>query len=96
VENCQQFDGFRVAYRLESPDRNASAAVQACHTAVAVTQAADQMWGLLYVNDSEALSRPECQDLRYLLVAQEERMQLEASAPLHIRLEGGGEASRAA
>lgn len=91
VENCQQFDGFRVTYRLEVPDKNMSADVQSCYAAVGITQAPDEMWGLLYVNDSEALRRPECQDLQYLVVAQEENSQLEASTQLHIILDGEGE-----
>ncbi|KAA8577660.1 hypothetical protein FQN60_003414, partial [Etheostoma spectabile] len=88
VENCQQFDGFRVTYRLDVPDKNVSADVQSCYAAVGITQAPDEMWGLLFVNDSEALRRPECQDLQYLVVAQEENSQLEASTQLHIILDG--------
>lgn len=93
VENCQQFDGFSVTYHLELPDRNASADVQSCHSAINL--APDQMWGLLYVNDSEALRRPECQELLYLVVAKEENTQLEASTLIHIRLDGEGETATA-
>ncbi|XP_040906616.1 proto-oncogene tyrosine-protein kinase receptor Ret isoform X2 [Toxotes jaculatrix] len=88
VENCQLFDGFRVTYRLEVPDKNMSANLQSCYMAISITQAPDMMWGLLYVNDSEALGRPECQDLQYLVVAQEEHTQQEASAQIHIIIEG--------
>lgn len=49
------------------------------------------MWGMLYVNDSEALRRPECQDLHYLVVAQEEQTQQEASKQIHVTLVGEGE-----
>ncbi|XP_033956030.1 proto-oncogene tyrosine-protein kinase receptor Ret [Pseudochaenichthys georgianus] len=87
VENCQQFDGFRVTYRLEVPDKNASVEVQSCYTAIGITQAPDEMWGLLYVNDREALRRPECEDLQYIVVAQEEHTQLEASTQIHIILD---------
>uniref|UniRef100_A0A3Q3W938 Proto-oncogene tyrosine-protein kinase receptor Ret n=1 Tax=Mola mola TaxID=94237 RepID=A0A3Q3W938_MOLML len=79
VENCQQFDGFSITYRLEVQDKNVSADVQACYTAVGIAQTTDEMWGLLYVNDTEALRRSECQDLQYLVVAQEEHTQLEAT-----------------
>lgn len=92
VENCQQFDGFGVTYRLEVPDKNVSADVQSCYAAVSITQAPDEMWGLLYVNDTEALRRPDCQDLQYLVVAQEEHTPLEASTQIHIILDGEGEA----
>uniref|UniRef100_A0A3Q1IAP7 Proto-oncogene tyrosine-protein kinase receptor Ret n=1 Tax=Anabas testudineus TaxID=64144 RepID=A0A3Q1IAP7_ANATE len=79
VENCQQFDGFIVTYRLEMPDKNMSADAQSCHAAISITQAPDEMWGLLYVNDSEALRRPECRDLQYLVVAREEHAQMEST-----------------
>lgn len=93
MENCQQFDGFSITYRLEVPDKNVSADVQACYTAVSITQDADEMWGLLYVNDTEALRRSECQDLQYLVVAQEEHTQLEASTQIQIILDSEGEAA---
>uniref|UniRef100_A0A8D3D8C3 Proto-oncogene tyrosine-protein kinase receptor Ret n=1 Tax=Scophthalmus maximus TaxID=52904 RepID=A0A8D3D8C3_SCOMX len=76
VENCQQFDGFSVTYRLEVPDKNMSADLQSCHAAISITQAPIEMWGLLYVNDSEALRRPECQELQYFVVAREEHTQV--------------------
>lgn len=90
MENCQQADGFRVAYRLEVSDKNASADVQSCYAAISITQAPDEMWGLLYVNDSEALYRPECKDLKYIVIAQEEYTQLETSTQIHIVLDGDG------
>lgn len=91
MENCQQFDGFSITYRLEVQDKNVSADVQACYTAVGIAQTTDEMWGLLYVNDTEALRRSECQDLQYLVVAQEEHTQLEASMQIHIILDSEGE-----
>lgn len=94
VENCQQFDGFSITYRLEVPDKNVSADVLSCYTAVSITQAPDEMWGLLYVNDTEALRRPECQDLQYLVVAQEEPTKQESSTQIHIILDSEGEAVR--
>ncbi|XP_068183940.1 proto-oncogene tyrosine-protein kinase receptor Ret isoform X2 [Antennarius striatus] len=90
VENCQQFDGFSVAYRLEVPEKNVSADMQSCNAAVSITQAPDEMWGLLYVNDTGVLRRPECQDLQYVVVAQEDHTQLEASTQIHIVLDGEG------
>lgn len=90
VENCQQFDGFSVIYRLEVPDKNMSADSQACYTAISITQSPNWKWGHLYVNDSEALRKPECQDLQYLVVAQEGNEQLEASTQIHIKIDGTG------
>uniref|UniRef100_A0A3Q1F3V9 Proto-oncogene tyrosine-protein kinase receptor Ret n=1 Tax=Acanthochromis polyacanthus TaxID=80966 RepID=A0A3Q1F3V9_9TELE len=89
VENCLEFDGFSVTYRLEVPDKNMSAESQSCFAAISITQASDGMWGLLYVNDSEALRKPECQDLQYLVVAQEEHTQPETSTQIHIILDEG-------
>ncbi len=90
VENCQQFDGLSVTYRLEVPDKNVSADVQSCYAAISITQTPEEMWGLLYVNDTEVLRKPECQDLMYLVVAQEEHTQQEASTQIHILLDGEG------
>ena len=59
-------------------------------TAISIAQAPDQMWGLLYVNDTEALHRPECQDLQYSVVAQEGHTQQEASTQIHIILDSEG------
>ncbi|XP_072247477.1 proto-oncogene tyrosine-protein kinase receptor Ret [Leuresthes tenuis] len=88
VENCLLFDGFSVTYQLEVPDKNISADLMSCYAAISITQAEDGIWGLLYVNDYEALRKPECQDLQYLVVAQEGYTQLEASTLIHIVLDG--------
>ncbi|XP_076025463.1 proto-oncogene tyrosine-protein kinase receptor Ret [Genypterus blacodes] len=92
VENCLQFDGFGVTYRLEAADKNVSADIQSCYSAVSVAQNPREMWGLLYVNDTESLRRPECQDLQYTVIAQEEHKQLEASTQVLIVLDGEGRA----
>lgn len=93
VDNCQQFGGFNITYRLELPDRNMSAEAQSCYTAMSVAQAPGEMWGVLYVNDTDPLSRPECQDLQYLVVAQEENAQMEASVHIQIILDSEGKAA---
>uniref|UniRef100_A0A8C5I673 Proto-oncogene tyrosine-protein kinase receptor Ret n=1 Tax=Gouania willdenowi TaxID=441366 RepID=A0A8C5I673_GOUWI len=88
VDNCLEFDGFSVTYSLELPEKNISVDSQSCYSAIGVTQASDGMWGLLYVNDSEALRKAECQELQYVLVAEEENTQLEATTLIQIVLEG--------
>lgn len=93
VDNCQQFSGFNITYRLELSNRNMSAEAQSCYTAVSVAQTPGEMWGLLYVNDTGPLSRPECQDLQYLVVAQEENAQMEASVYIQIILDSEGMAA---
>uniref|UniRef100_A0A667Y2S7 Proto-oncogene tyrosine-protein kinase receptor Ret n=1 Tax=Myripristis murdjan TaxID=586833 RepID=A0A667Y2S7_9TELE len=88
VENCLKFDGFGVTYRLEVADKNVSAELQSCYAAISITQSPTDMWGLLYVNDTEALRRPQCQDLQYVVIAQEEHKQLQASTQILIVLDG--------
>ncbi|XP_008428251.1 proto-oncogene tyrosine-protein kinase receptor Ret isoform X1 [Poecilia reticulata] len=88
VENCLEFDGFSVSYQLEVPDKNMSSELLSCFSAISITQAPDRMLGLLYVNNSGALSRPGCQDLDYTVVAQEEHSQLVASTQIRILLHG--------
>lgn len=90
VENCLEFDGFSVSYQLEVPDKNMSSELLSCYSAISITQAPDRMLGLLYVNNSGALSKPGCQDLDYTVVAQEEQTQLVASTQIRILLHGEG------
>ncbi|XP_036071308.1 proto-oncogene tyrosine-protein kinase receptor Ret isoform X2 [Oryzias melastigma] len=92
VENCLEFSGFRVTYWLEVLDKNTSTSSLSCYAAISITQAPDGMWGLLYVNDSEPLHRPECQELHYVVMAQEEFKELETSTQIQVLLEGEGEA----
>uniref|UniRef100_A0A8C6Q7J1 receptor protein-tyrosine kinase n=1 Tax=Nothobranchius furzeri TaxID=105023 RepID=A0A8C6Q7J1_NOTFU len=87
VENCLQFDGFSVTYQLEVPDRNTSADPLSCYSAISITQAPDGKWGMLYVNNTEALRSPSCQDLLYIVVAQEGLTQQEASTQIQITME---------
>uniref|UniRef100_A0A1A8IE89 Proto-oncogene tyrosine-protein kinase receptor Ret n=1 Tax=Nothobranchius kuhntae TaxID=321403 RepID=A0A1A8IE89_NOTKU len=91
VENCLQFDGFSVTYQLEVPDRNTSADPLSCYSAISITQAPDGKWGMLYVNNTEALRSPSCQDLLYIVVAQEGLTQQEASTQIQITLDGSME-----
>uniref|UniRef100_A0A3B4A2A8 Proto-oncogene tyrosine-protein kinase receptor Ret n=1 Tax=Periophthalmus magnuspinnatus TaxID=409849 RepID=A0A3B4A2A8_9GOBI len=88
VDNCPEFDGFGVSYRLEVPDRNLSSSLQSCYSAVSVSQGEEDRWGLLFVNDTEPLGRAECHELLYTVIAQEEHTQEEASTQILITLEG--------
>ncbi|KAM4607508.1 proto-oncogene tyrosine-protein kinase receptor Ret [Polymixia lowei] len=88
VENCLKFQGISVTYRLEVADKNVSAEMQSCYGAISITQSLKDMSGVLYVNDSEALRRPECQDLQYVVTAQEEHKQLQTSTQILIVLDG--------
>ncbi|XP_062851471.1 proto-oncogene tyrosine-protein kinase receptor Ret [Trichomycterus rosablanca] len=94
VDNCLKFKGIEIAYYLEIGDRNASASVQSCYTAVGVARSLEDMSGVLYVNDTEPLSRPECQELQYVLVAQEQHKKFQGKTQLFIIFEGEGEVTR--
>ncbi|KAI1894719.1 hypothetical protein AGOR_G00118640 [Albula goreensis] len=77
VDDCLQFQGINMTYRLAPADRNLSASARVCHTAVAVEQSRSKALGILFVNHTEALQRPECQELLYVVTAQERRTQLQ-------------------
>ncbi|KAI5107968.1 proto-oncogene tyrosine-protein kinase receptor Ret precursor, partial [Silurus meridionalis] len=88
VDNCLKFMGIEIEYHLELSDRNLSANAQSCYTAVDVARNLEYMSGVLYVNDTEPLRRPECQELQYVLVAHEKHKQLEAKTIVIIIFEG--------
>ncbi|TSK22694.1 Proto-oncogene tyrosine-protein kinase receptor Ret [Bagarius yarrelli] len=88
VDNCVKFKGIEISYHLELGDRNTSANVQSCYTAVGVARNLEDMTGVLYVNDTEPLRRPECQELQLVLVAQEQHKQLEAKTTVMVIFEG--------
>ena len=90
MDNCLKFQGINVTYRLEIAEKNVSADMQACYAAISIAQSLRDESGVLYVNDSEALRRPECQDLQYSVVAQEQHNQLQASTQILIVLDGEG------
>lgn len=90
MDNCLKFKGIEIAYHLELGDRNISANVQSCYMAVDVARSLEDMSGVLYVNDTEPLHRPECQELQYVLVAHEQHKQLEAKTIVIIIFEGEG------
>ncbi|XP_072533089.1 proto-oncogene tyrosine-protein kinase receptor Ret [Salminus brasiliensis] len=88
VDNCLKFKGINIAYQLEIADRNISADVQSCYSAVSVARSLEEMSGVLYVNDTKQFQRPECQELQYILVAEEQQKQLQAKTQLLILFDG--------
>ncbi|XP_065750492.1 proto-oncogene tyrosine-protein kinase receptor Ret isoform X5 [Phocoena phocoena] len=80
VENCQEFSGIHVQYRLQLSSANCSA--------LGVVTSAEDTTGTLFVNDTEALQRPECAQLQYTVVAVERPTRRQAQAPLLVTLEG--------
>lgn len=87
MENCLKFRGINITYQLAVADNNVSANMPSCYAAISIAQSLKDMSGVLYVNDTEALRRPECQDLQYIVIAQEQQKQLQASSQILIVLD---------
>ncbi|XP_010899824.2 proto-oncogene tyrosine-protein kinase receptor Ret isoform X4 [Esox lucius] len=86
VDNCLKFRGISVMYRLAVADNNVSADIKSCYNAISIIQSHSYMAGLLFVNDTKALRRPECQDLQYVVIAEEQQSHLQASTQILIVL----------
>lgn len=80
MESCQEFTGIHVQYRLQPSSANCSA--------LGVVTSAEDSTGTLFVNDTEALRRPECAQLQYTVVASDRSTRRQAQAPLLVTLEG--------
>uniref|UniRef100_A0A8C7CSR2 Proto-oncogene tyrosine-protein kinase receptor Ret n=1 Tax=Oncorhynchus kisutch TaxID=8019 RepID=A0A8C7CSR2_ONCKI len=87
VDNSLKFQGINVTYRLVVAEKtgNVSDDVQSCYAAISIAQSLKDMVGVLYVNDTEALRRPECQDLQYVVIAQEQQNLLQASTQILVQ-----------
>lgn len=90
MDNCLKFKGIEIAYHLELGVKNISADIQSCYTAVDVARNLEDMSGVLYVNDTEPLHRPECQELHYVLVADELHKKFQTKTTVIISFEGEG------
>lgn len=90
MDNCLKFKGIYVTYQLEIADRNISAEAQSCYMAVSLAQTPNDKTGVLYVNDTEVLRRPECLDLQYVVIAQEQQNNFQAKTQLIIIFNGQG------
>ncbi|KAM5237008.1 proto-oncogene tyrosine-protein kinase receptor Ret isoform 9-T9 [Ctenodactylus gundi] len=80
VENCLEFTGVHIQYRLKSSSPNCSA--------LGVVTSAEGVQGTLFVNDTEVLRRPECAELQYAVVATDQETRRQARAPLLVTAEG--------
>ncbi|XP_008588751.1 PREDICTED: proto-oncogene tyrosine-protein kinase receptor Ret, partial [Galeopterus variegatus] len=80
VENCREFSGIHVQYKLLPSSANCSA--------LGVATSAEDTSGTLFVNDTEALQRPECAELQYTVVATDRQTHRQAQAPLLVTVEG--------
>ncbi|CAD7666830.1 unnamed protein product [Nyctereutes procyonoides] len=80
VENCQEFSGIHVQYKLQLSSAN-------CSILGVVTSAKDTT-GILYVNDTEALQRLDCSQLQYTVVAADRPTGRQTQALLVVTVEG--------
>lgn len=94
MDNCLKFKGIDVTYQLEIADRNISADVQSCYRAVGLAQNPNEKTGVLYVNDTEVLRRPQCQELQYVVIAEEQQSKFQAKTQLVVIFEGEGKVNR--
>lgn len=83
VENGQEFSGISVQYKLQPSSTNCSA--------LGVVTSAEDTSGTLFVNDTEALQRPECTELQYTVVATDRQTRQQAQASLLVSVEGACE-----
>ncbi|KAF4105797.1 proto-oncogene tyrosine-protein kinase receptor Ret isoform X1 [Onychostoma macrolepis] len=94
VDNCLKFKGIDVTYQLEIADRNISADAQSCYRAVGLAQNPNEKTGVLYVNDTEVLRRPQCQELQYVVIAEEQQNKFQAKTQLVVIFEGEADLMR--
>lgn len=80
MENCQEFSGIQVQYRLQPSSANCSA--------LGMVTSAEDSSGTLFVNDTEALQQPECSQLQYTVVATKKSTRQQAQALLLVTVEG--------
>ncbi|KAM4852664.1 proto-oncogene tyrosine-protein kinase receptor Ret [Thomomys bottae] len=80
VENCQEFRGIQVQYRLQASSTNCSVLDM-----ITSTEGAS---GMLFVNDTEALRLPECGELQYTVVATDRHTRKQAQASLIVAVQG--------
>lgn len=80
VENCQEFTGVSVQYKLQPSSTNC--------TVLGVVTSPEDTSGTLFVNDTEALRRPECTELQYTVVATDRQTRRQTQASLVVAVEG--------
>lgn len=80
MENCQEFSGVSIQYKLQPSSINC--------TALGVVTSPEDTSGTLFVNDTEALRRPECTKLQYTVVATDRQTRRQTQASLVVTVEG--------
>ncbi|KFO33942.1 proto-oncogene tyrosine-protein kinase receptor Ret [Fukomys damarensis] len=80
VEHCWELSGVHVQYKLQPSGINCSA--------LGVLSSAKDTSGTLFVNNTEALQQPECEELQYTVVATDQETHTQAQAALMVTVEG--------
>lgn len=80
MDNCQEFSGIHVQYKLQLSSTNCSV--------LGVVTSAEDTTGTLFVNDTEALQRLDCSQLQYTVVAADRPTRRQTQAPLVVTVEG--------
>lgn len=75
-----RFYGVNITYSLQTPNVS-------CY-AMKITQRHEDKYGILYVNDSVVLRRPDCKEIQYPVLAKEEWSSKEAWAYITVVLDG--------
>ncbi|KAM6157289.1 proto-oncogene tyrosine-protein kinase receptor Ret isoform 10-T10 [Erethizon dorsatum] len=79
VEHCRELSGVHVQYKLQPSSTNCSV--------LGVLSSAKDTSGTLFVNDTEALRRLECDELQYTVVATDLETHTEAQSILLVTVE---------
>ncbi|XP_028917087.1 proto-oncogene tyrosine-protein kinase receptor Ret [Ornithorhynchus anatinus] len=80
IENCKEFYGVNIVYRLQSLSSNCSA--------LGILTALEETTGHLYVNDSTVVQRPECTEIQYTVVALDKQSKKQAKTSIIVVVEG--------
>lgn len=80
MENCREFSGIHIQYKLQPSSINCSA--------LGVVTSPEDSSGTLFVNNTEALQRPECSELQYTVVATDRQTRRQTQTSLLVTVEG--------
>ncbi|XP_043912217.1 proto-oncogene tyrosine-protein kinase receptor Ret [Protopterus annectens] len=80
VENCQSFRGISISYKLTSVNSS-------CYP-LSILQGKHDIFGTLFVNTSNEITRPECKEIHYIITATDKHSKKQAKTPATVLVEG--------
>ncbi|XP_031812239.1 proto-oncogene tyrosine-protein kinase receptor Ret [Sarcophilus harrisii] len=80
IENCKEFHGVNITYKLQSLSVNC--------TALGIITTPESTTGNLFVNDTSMLQRPECTGMKYLVIASDRQSKKQSRTTSTISVEG--------